>query len=101
MTKIVQRSAFKFILYYRKSTDVWTIEGGAYTIEESSSTANDDIIYERTDKEECFYSEVNHAFKKYSTILKFLQLWWWNAKQIKWWIPENKNDDFLAFTLVI
>lgn len=52
----------KLILHYRKSTDVWTIEGGAYTIE-SSSTANDDIIYERTDKEECFYSEVNHALK--------------------------------------
>lgn len=42
----------------RKSTDVWTIEGGAYTIEESSSTKNDyDTLYERTDKEECVYPE--------------------------------------------
>lgn len=61
MIQFVQRSAINFILHYRKGADVWTIEGGAYTTEESSSTKNDyDIIYERADKEECFYPEVNH-----------------------------------------
>lgn len=70
------RSALNYILNYRKSTDVWTIEGGAYTIEESSSTKNDyDTIYERTDKEECVYPEVNHALKSIQRF-KFLQLWW-------------------------
>lgn len=48
----------------RKGADVWTIEGGAYTTEESSSTKNDyDIIYERADKEECFYPESSASSK--------------------------------------
>nr|XP_034331421.1 uncharacterized protein LOC105347673 [Crassostrea gigas] len=51
----------------RKGADVWTIEGGAYTTEESSSTKNDyDIIYERADKEECFYPESSASSKTLS-----------------------------------
>lgn len=73
MIKAVQINALNFILHYRKGVDVWTREGGAYTTEESLSTKNDyNIVYERADKEESFYPEVNHDLKSILRIT-FLQ----------------------------